>query len=220
MDDYAEGRPAKRRKTQPSRRKKTPASKGVARPFRFFDLPRELRDEIYDLLLDKHTTLKGRTYKIPDLRVFNGPRSSLLQVSRQFAYEYMEQMKRSTSLMITVNLAADFVRAKIPSVLASSCSRMVIETGAGTAGHVQEIGRSVEYLAHRYSNFANLRLVVYVSPSFRESLEPLTQCRSTSAIERRVIGYDFKFDAASVASWDREKGRDDKWRLIHGDPGE
>ncbi|KAK4628818.1 hypothetical protein CLAFUW4_08401 [Fulvia fulva] len=73
------------------------------RPFRFLDLPREMRDMVYALLTADHDDiaedkddLDGRI--IASLKC--GPIVALLGVQRQFSLEYAEQIRRFSSLQI------------------------------------------------------------------------------------------------------------------------
>lgn len=162
-DDYSEGRPAKWRKIQPPRRKKKPTSNSATQPFRFFDLPRELRDEIYDLLLDSQTCLDtttdaGHTF---DLSVMNGPRSSAFRVSTQFTSEYTEQMRLSASLEIhEVSSEELFLLPRIPALLASNCTRLNICKEAFTTEDMQYFLQGVEHLAKGFSNLKIITLAL------------------------------------------------------------
>lgn len=207
-DDYAEGRPAKRRKIQPSLHKKTP----TPQPFRFFDLPRELRDQIYDLMLHNRTNVPTHSLEAPELQVMNGPRSSALRVSTQFAQEYTEQMKRSTSLVIgDANVIGyDLALARIPFVLASNCTRLAVHTNAYD---IEEIVREVDYLIKGFSCISTLLLKVSITPTdCRGSLEDLTRCHGVSEIG--VFVHDLKRKVVIEAAWNSQSGGDENWTAV------
>lgn len=66
----------------------------------FFDLPRELRDEIYDLALehDRTTTQDGGTMNLH----VRAPEPCLRLVSRQFALEYYERSPSENNICLSV----------------------------------------------------------------------------------------------------------------------
>ena len=66
----------------------------------FFDLPRELRDEIYDLALehDRTTTGDGGTMHLH----VRAPETRLLLVSRQFALEYYERSPSVNNICLSI----------------------------------------------------------------------------------------------------------------------
>lgn len=71
----------------------------MAKMFNFFGLARELRDQIYDNLLDKAASLPTMKHFTMDVK--NGPHQSLMLVNRQFSSEYLEAMRRRTKIIFT-----------------------------------------------------------------------------------------------------------------------
>lgn len=78
--------------------------------FRFFDLPRELRDDIYSRLSPRHARVKGKRCGLTfvrELRFPHFPVLDLLLVSRKFEFEYEEAIARdprSKELVVDVDL--------------------------------------------------------------------------------------------------------------------
>lgn len=67
--------------------------------FRFFDLPRELRDEIHDLCLqDQHAMELKSTLR---LEATNTVRANPLLVSHQYAHEYLARAQKHATLKLS-----------------------------------------------------------------------------------------------------------------------
>lgn len=83
-------------------------------PSRFMNIPRELRDDIYDLLKNDIAITSTPHSLKPVIRatVVSGPRSALLRVSKQFSREYKERVRTKAALCIldasTLGKALDF----------------------------------------------------------------------------------------------------------------
>lgn len=214
-DDYAEGRPAKRRKIQPSLHKKAPTSNSAPRPFRFFDLPRELRDEIYDLMLDNRIEVLGHVHEAACLYMENGPRLSALQVSRQFATEYTEQMRRSAVLCAYADSPAELLGTSIPSLFASCCAHLVVWTSAYQEGETHTLVQGTNHLSKQFCNLSTLSLDARV---WQGSLEVLTQCPGVSKIDAYLA--DNKGEWSNHATWNSKTGGDDSWVPVATEPDE
>ncbi|KXT14068.1 hypothetical protein AC579_10546 [Pseudocercospora musae] len=65
--------------------------------FRFMDMPREMRDSVYESLATDAIVAETQTIQVS---IERGPRLSLLLVSRQFRKEYTESIKRSAKLVV------------------------------------------------------------------------------------------------------------------------
>jgi hypothetical protein len=78
---------------------KTVTAPELSKPaFPFFDLPRELRDEVYDSgLIFKQKIPTQTAARLRGRRVAN---PTLLQVSKQFRQEYLERAERQTCLVV------------------------------------------------------------------------------------------------------------------------
>lgn len=73
------------------------SSSRPTKPFKFFALPRELRDIVYDHSLSPEETWGPRTHGL-EVRVTSAPVTKLLLVSRQFGREYRESVGRNAEL--------------------------------------------------------------------------------------------------------------------------
>lgn len=91
--------------------------------FDFFGLYRELRDQIYESLLDKQLTLVSKTPV--HIRVKNGPHRQHMLVSRQFSAEHLEAVRRRSSIVgvddgnVITEPTINFPTPTLPRVLRS-----------------------------------------------------------------------------------------------------
>ena len=97
--------------------------------FRFFDLPRELRDAIYDhLTTDKRSLYVGKQYarlkknrqdaeKELKARVLDAPITSLLFVNHQFYQEYLEQVLTKMTLVLKDHIDYRFSAPRLRGTL-------------------------------------------------------------------------------------------------------
>ncbi|KAM3420309.1 hypothetical protein BST61_g3593 [Cercospora zeina] len=72
--------------------------------FPFFDLPRELRDTIYELAVEDRNCGEG-TSDQPKMTAVNVPLPHLLQISRQFSTEYRERAEVNSTLYLYDHIA-------------------------------------------------------------------------------------------------------------------
>lgn len=148
--------------------------------FDFFELPRELRDGIYDGLTEDYAL--GRPHEClcpaahmkpnPEVNLTGGPKPALLVLNRQFEHEYKEWVRRS-ALLIYRDISHCFTSTKLTGSLKDVSKfecHLTVYTGMESAtthadeaaSHVQMLQSALEATLEQVNKIQTLTVNVYV----------------------------------------------------------